>query len=261
MLEDLIRRRAAELPDSARRLLDVVALAGRPLELSVAFQAAALDEEAEAALAALRGVHLIRTRRSSTWDEVEPYHDRIRAAVIGGIAPEEARRTHERLASALLASARADPERLAEHFREAGHAEEASHYAAEAADAAADALAFDRAARLFRLALELRPAPGPEAHELRVRLGTPWATRAAAGNPRTRTSPPWRGGARRRPSTSSDGPRSSSSWPGTSTRDTGCCGRPWTASGSRCPAPRARPSPRSSSGAAPEAAGPAVPPA
>jgi hypothetical protein len=171
MLEDLIRRRAAELPDSARRLLEVVALAGRPLELSVAFQAAALDEEAEAALAALRGVHLIRTRRSSAWEEVEPYHDRIRAAVIGGIAPEEARRTHERLASALLASARADPERLAEHFREAGHAEEASHYAAVAADGAAEALAFDRAARLFRLALELHPAPRPEDHRLRIQLG------------------------------------------------------------------------------------------
>ena len=171
MLEDLIRRRAAELPDSARRLLEVVALAGRPLELSVAFQAAALDEEAEAALAALRGVHLIRTRRSSAWEEVEPYHDRIRAAVTFGIGPEEARRTHERLASALLASARADPERLAEHFREAGHAEEASHYAAVAAHGAAEALAFDRAARLFRLALELRPVPRPEDHRLRVQLG------------------------------------------------------------------------------------------
>jgi eukaryotic-like serine/threonine-protein kinase len=171
MLEDLIRRRAAELPDSARRLLDVVAIAGRPLELGVAFQAAALDEEAEAALAALRGVHLIRTRRSSAWEEVEPYHDRIRAAVTFGIEAEEARRTHERLASALLASARADPERLAEHFREAGHAEEASHYAAVAADAAAEALAFDRAARLFRLALELRPAPRPEDHRLRIHLG------------------------------------------------------------------------------------------
>jgi len=110
-------------------------------------------------------------RRGAGWEEVETYHDRIRAAVMGGLGPEEARHLHERLATALVASRRADPERLAEHFREAGHLEEAADYAAAAADAAADALAFDRAARLYRLALNLASAPPPRDQRLRVQLG------------------------------------------------------------------------------------------
>src|SRR5438067_2443547 len=134
-LDDLIRRRIAELPEPARRLLSVVAGAGRPIELTVALQAAFLEQEAEGMMAALRAVHFVRTRRRSGWEEVEPYHDRIRTAVIGGMGAEETRHLHERLATALLASGRADPERLAEHFREAGHPEEAADYAAAAAGA------------------------------------------------------------------------------------------------------------------------------
>jgi hypothetical protein len=171
LLDEVIRRRAAELAEPARRLLDVVAVAGRPIALGAAFHAAALEHEGDAALAALRSVHFVRTRRSPGGDEVETYHDRLRTAVIAGLEPEELRRVHERLALSLLASGRADSERVAEHFREAGHLQQAADHAAAAADVAAGALAFDRAARLYRAALELRrPKPG-EMHALRVRLG------------------------------------------------------------------------------------------
>jgi hypothetical protein len=168
-LDDVIRRRAAELAEPARRLLDVVAVAGRPIDLGAAFHAAGLEHEGDAALAVLRSVHFVRTRRSTGWDEVETYHDRLRTAVIAGLGPDELHRVHERLALALLASGRADPERLAEHFREAGHLQQAADHAAAAAAAAANALAFDRAARLYRMALSLRPALA-EVHGLRVRL-------------------------------------------------------------------------------------------
>jgi len=170
LLDEMIRRRVAELAEPARRLLTVVAVAGRPIDLGAAFHAAALDHEGDAALAALRAVHFVRTRRSTGWDEVETYHDRLGSAVTAGLEPEELRRLHERLALALLASGRADPERLAEHFREGGHLQQAADHAVTAATAAANALAFDRAARLYRLALSLRPAEA-EAHGLRVRLG------------------------------------------------------------------------------------------
>jgi eukaryotic-like serine/threonine-protein kinase len=170
LLDEMIRRRAAELAEPARRLLTVVAVAGRPIDLGAAFHAAALDHESDAALAALRAVHFVRTRRSTGWDEVETYHDRLGTAVTAGLAPEELRRLHERLALALLASGRADPERLAEHFREGGHLQQAADHAVTAATAAASALAFDRAARLYRLALSLRPEES-DAHVLRVRLG------------------------------------------------------------------------------------------
>jgi serine/threonine protein kinase len=170
-VDELIWRRVREMPEAARRLLAVVATAGRPIELGVAVQAAGLEGEGDAALAALRSVHFVRTRRSSAWEEVEPYHDRIRSAVTAGLPPDETRHVHERLATALLASRRADPERLAEHFREAGHLEEAADYAAAAADAAAEALAFERAARLYRLSLNLVAHPRPQDQRLRVLLG------------------------------------------------------------------------------------------
>ena len=62
----------------------------------------------------------------------------------------------------LEAGGGADPEVLAVHLHAAGELERAREYAAQAARAAADALAFDRAARLYRFALELVPA-GSEA--------------------------------------------------------------------------------------------------
>ncbi len=60
-----------------------------------------------------------------------------------------------------------DPELMAVHLVGAGDKERAGHYYALAAAQAAEALAFDRAAKLYRLVLELQ-APGPE-EERRLR--------------------------------------------------------------------------------------------
>ena len=64
-----------------------------------------------------------------------------------------------------------DPETLATHFHEGGDPERAARYAESAAARAADSLAFDRAARLYRLALDLKPAGDPGHQRLRVQLG------------------------------------------------------------------------------------------
>lgn len=71
---------------------------------------------------------------------------------------------------ALTASGKADPERLAAHFQEAGEFEAAAEYAAVAAAEAFEALAFDRAARLFREAIELSREDAPDRSSLRVKL-------------------------------------------------------------------------------------------
>jgi serine/threonine protein kinase len=169
-LERVVRSRVERLPKTARRILEILSVAGRPLKRGMATRAAGL-EESEEELAQLRGAHLIRTRISENRDEIEPYHDRIRETVVASLTAETLRSHHRRLALALEGSGTTDPEALALHFQEAGEVERAAEYAAAAASRAFDALAFDRASRLYRLAIELVPREPARTRALFVKLG------------------------------------------------------------------------------------------
>ncbi len=174
-LDRVVRARVALLPEGTQRLLEVVAVAGIRLDESVVARAAGLEgREARAALAALAGAHLVRIRGGRGRDRIEPYHDRIRDAVVSGLRPEALREHHARLAAALETWGRGDPEVLALHFKGAGDIQKAGVYTVAAAANAADALAFERASSLYRQAVSLRStggAPPAELHGLRVRLG------------------------------------------------------------------------------------------
>jgi hypothetical protein len=170
-LEQVLWQRAMRLPEPARRLLEVVAVSGRPLRQVDACRAAALGADDRTALAVLRGARLVRGTGPGGHDEVEAYHDRIRETVVAHLPPAALAAHHRHLAVTLAASGRADPEALAVHFQGAGDAAQAGHYYAEAATQAAEALAFDRAAELYRLSLDLRPLGGAAERELRTRRG------------------------------------------------------------------------------------------
>ena len=58
---------------------------------------------------------------------------------------------HGRLGETLESCPQIDPETVATHFDAAGQAEKACHHFTLAADEATDKLAFQRAARLYRL--------------------------------------------------------------------------------------------------------------
>jgi tetratricopeptide (TPR) repeat protein len=171
-LDDVLWKRVARLPEAARRLLEAVTVSGRPLPQAAAYQAAALGAaEDRAALAVLRAGHLVRSTGPGGQDEIETYHDRIRETVAAHLPPPSLRAYHGRLAVTLEAAGRADPETLAVHYQGAGDGPTAGRYFALAADEAAEALAFDRAAKLYRLALALRPGTADEGRALRTRLG------------------------------------------------------------------------------------------
>jgi eukaryotic-like serine/threonine-protein kinase len=163
-LDRVVARRLEMLPERARRLLHVLALHGRPLPREVALLAAELPPD-DGAVAQLRVNNLARTRGGE--ELVETYHDRIRETVMALVGEEAARRCHAKLAAALEAFGSADAESLADHHHGAGDLERAGHWFDVAAAQAVEMLAFDRAARLYRMALELLPA----ARGLRVKLG------------------------------------------------------------------------------------------
>lgn len=154
-LESAIAARIGAAAEPASRLVKVLALAACPLPLRVALDAAGLDRNDYTVVPSLRVAQLIRSRETDRTPEIELYHDRIRAVVAGRIESDEAVGLHGRLARALEAAGSDDPEALAFHFTRAGEITRAADHAAVAADRALAALAFDRAARLYEVAIGL----------------------------------------------------------------------------------------------------------
>lgn len=180
-LEAYIRMRVEELPEEARNLLRTLAVAGYPLSWEVLHRAAQVDQESIGLLTGLRSGRLIRIRGGFTERMLETYHDRIRTAVVRFLDPLELRRTHRALAEVLEAGPTPDPQALARHFEEAGEPRRAAHYAVQAAGQAETALAFDRAAMLYRKALALRPSTDPTAPPLWKQLADALANAGRSG--------------------------------------------------------------------------------
>jgi serine/threonine protein kinase len=171
-LEEALWDRIAKLDDAARSILEVVAVADAPLVKETAARAVGIDfGEFQKRVSLLRVSHLLRWSDHGHADSLEPYHERVRAAVLAHLGPEECTVCHRRIALAIEASGQADLEALAVHWRGAGEADKAVGYALQAATQATAALAFERAAQLYRLALELGIDDARLAQRVRVRFG------------------------------------------------------------------------------------------
>lgn len=154
-LDRVTRARIAELSVEARGLLEIISVAGQPIERKIAKQVAALDSEEQAAVNQLRIKRLIRARKSRIRYEIEPYHDRIQKAVIALIPPENLCEYHKKLALTLEMTEDAEPHSLALHFKAAKDYDKAAKYAVSAAAQADQVLAFDRAAEFYKMVLDL----------------------------------------------------------------------------------------------------------
>jgi len=175
----VLERRIAALPEPARKLLEVTALAARPVDVTIVLSAARLKAEDQVALWTLRAERLVRSAGTAEHEQVEVYHDSVRRAVLHR-SDADANRAYQRgLAEALEATEPpADPEWVAVLWDGAGESGCAAGHFLRAAGQAADAFAFDRAARLFREALERLPPDALERRSARVGLGN---ALAAAG--------------------------------------------------------------------------------
>ncbi|MBS2014401.1 MAG: AAA family ATPase [Deltaproteobacteria bacterium] len=174
-LEDAIMGRVGRLDPSARRVVEVAAVAGAPLRMEI------LSHAAEASLETLprlvRGLQiarLARTRGEGRARTVEPYHDRVREAVLARIEGDERRRVHLAIADAMENAGEADADALLGHLTAAGATERAARWLETAASNAMRAFAFDRAATLLRARIGELASHGHSAaalRVLRVRLG------------------------------------------------------------------------------------------
>jgi hypothetical protein len=154
-LEQMVGERLARLPEEARRVVDVIAVAGRPVPLSIVGAAAGAGGRINEIAGLVCSRRFARLGMRDGRDVVEPVHDRIREAVVT-LLPQEAQRAHhEQLATAFERQPGSDPDAIATHLLLAGLSERAKPYACKAADQALAAHAYERAVRLYDRALSL----------------------------------------------------------------------------------------------------------
>ncbi|MBI2897443.1 MAG: AAA family ATPase [Deltaproteobacteria bacterium] len=168
-----VAARVDSLDRGPRALLELCCLAKEPLSTTAAARTLAVDEDAiDAALAALRMAHLARPSRVRGQRSLEPEHYLVREVVVEALTRDEQRALHSGLARALEEGSTVDPATVAQHWLAAGEATVARQWALLAAELADRSLAFDRAARMYRLAADAAPARDEEERRaIAARLG------------------------------------------------------------------------------------------
>lgn len=159
------------LDPASRSLLDVICLAGFPIDRTVAARAADVPlGSLPQKLRSLRVGRLVRAADASQQGAVEPYHGRIREAVLV-VLEERARRAYHRELAFALEDERAAPERIAHHYVGGGLADQATTFLLRAAQRANQAYAFSQAAEFLSRALALESMDPPRTQAARLRLG------------------------------------------------------------------------------------------
>ncbi len=150
-LDTVIVEHAAALTKGARTLLEVLCIAGWKMPRSIAEAASGTDQRTTHELLAAR---LTRTTTSAQGQKlIEPYHDRVREAVIATLGQETRRKHHRRIAYAIeevAGAAEGHLFALAQHYalsEDVELAERTHELNRRAAESAVAANAFEQAYR------------------------------------------------------------------------------------------------------------------
>jgi hypothetical protein len=167
-LEGALVDRLSRLPAPAQQIARVLALAGAPVRPGALRRAAQITPvDFQRAVTVLRLGHLAKRSGGADNELLEPYHDRVRRAVLAQLDPDTRRDLHGRLVVALTADG-APPEALLRHLQGSGDLARAARCAVEAARRAAASMAYERAAELYRHALRMAEHRGDERRELQL---------------------------------------------------------------------------------------------
>jgi tetratricopeptide (TPR) repeat protein len=169
-IDEILRVRTRELPPSSRTVLEILAVAGAPLEQQTTLVAAQIDVKERGLLTNLERLSILRTTDVES-RRIEFYHDKLREEVLRQLDQAARVRHHRAIAEALVSSAAPNPLMALEHFDASGDVESVRRYVVSAANHALKLLAFERAARLYRRAIDLEPGE-VSIHELFRRLGS-----------------------------------------------------------------------------------------
>ena len=170
-LDDALFSRISSLGERERSVAYAVAVAGMPTTVDVIVEAASVARrDITPLIATLRAANIVKISGLAARRRLEPYHDRVREAVVSRL--DDLPAWHARLARALEASPERDVERLATHWDGAGDAARAAPLYVEAAERASAALAFDRAADFYARCLRLPSAAIPDAKAVEQSLAT-----------------------------------------------------------------------------------------
>jgi hypothetical protein len=165
-LSEVIGLQVQALPAQQHLLIDLVCIAGQPVPRKT-LRAALASVDAEVTFTAMAALRLIRTCAN---DRIEPYHNRIREAVLTQLSEKVLANRHRLLTQALIASEELDPERLLFHSLGAGQKHEAAKYALEAAHSALHGMAFSHATTLYETTLTLDVLTPEEVQSTRFHL-------------------------------------------------------------------------------------------
>ncbi len=168
-LGTIVAERLDRLPGEARAILEAIAVAGHPVRAAVVAAAcgqASIDE----VVALLVARRLARTGLRGRFEAVDVLHERIRDALVSALDDTTVRNTHRKLVRVLLDTPGIDAEEIAGHALGAGDRPLAAKFMERGAEQAFAALALDRAARLFRDAIDLLPSSPADASRCRERL-------------------------------------------------------------------------------------------
>lgn len=160
----VIVRRIRRLSERCRELLGAAAVLGRELELDELAQLSGLERGQLLDLLDEAMSERLLGDVPGGSGRLRFGHALIRATLYDELTPATRIQLHQRAGEALEAVHSGDPgphlAQLAQHFVAAGVTAKAIGYARRAGDRAAAQLAFEEAARLYRLALPLAREPG-----------------------------------------------------------------------------------------------------
>jgi hypothetical protein len=168
-LQTLLAELIEQLGASAQELLELVSIAARPLDRTVALAAAGIGERGRPFISKLEHAGLLRMAPRDVQPTIEVYHDRIREVVVAQLPEQRLRTRHRQLADTIERQPSPDPDLLYRHYLGADERERAGEWAVRAADRASDALAFAEAAQLYGEGLTLKAWNRERRAELRTR--------------------------------------------------------------------------------------------